>query len=313
MEAAFPLLVIAGPTGSGKTPLALHLAERFHGEIVNFDSMQVYCGFDLGTAKPSREELARVPHHFIGEVAPDAVFTAGEYARRARERLAGLHERGVLPVLVGGTGFYLQALLEGLFPGPPRDEALRVRLRQRAAARGPEHVHRILQRLDAAAAATIAPRDLARAIRAVEVRLQSGRRMSELWRLHPPQALAGVHPIKLGLNPPRAALYARIDQRAATMFGGGIQEETRRLLTRYPATLPVFAAHGYKQACDILLRGRPLDTALPEAQQEQRRYAKRQWTWFRRDPAMHWLDGFGDDDAVQADAAVWVEQRLAGG
>jgi len=312
MQAAFPLIVIAGPTGSGKTPLALHLAVRFHGAIVNFDSMQVYRDLDLGTAKPSREELARVPHHFIGEVAPDAVFTAGEYARRARARIAELNQRGELPVLVGGTGFYLRALLEGLFPGPPRDEALRVRLRQRAAARGPEYVHRLLRRLDPAAAAGVAPRDVARAIRAVEVRLRSGRRMSELWREHPPEALAGVRALKLGLNPPRAALYARIDRRAEAMFAGGIQAETSGLLERYPPSLPVFAAHGYKQACDILLRGAAPAAALAEAQQEQRRYAKRQWTWFRRDPTLHWLDGFGDDAAVQRAAASWVEERLQG-
>lgn len=308
--ARFPVLVVAGPTASGKTALALALALHFHGEIVNFDSMQVYRDLDVGTAKPTAEEMTRVPHHLIGEISPQEPCTAGEYARRGRQRLLKIAARGRLPVLVGGTGFYLRALLEGLFEGPPADEALRQRLRARVLQRGPEFLHRLLRRLDPDAAARIAPRDAAKAIRAIEVRLLTGKPMAQLWQERASQAFTPAQPVKLGLNPPRARLYQRIDERAAVMFAGGIQEETRRLLARYPAGLRVFESHGYKQACDILLRGARTSDALAEAQQEQRNYAKRQWTWFRRDPRMHWLNGFGDDPTLQNEAIAWVEREL---
>jgi len=306
----FPVLVVAGPTASGKTALGLFLAQHLQGEIVNFDSMQVYRDFDLGTAKPTPEEMAQVPHHLIGMASPETPFTAGEYARCARSVVEQISARGRLPILVGGTGFYLRALLDGLFEGPQADEGLRQRLRRHAQRWGPESLHRLLRRLDPEAAQRIAPRDAAKAIRALEVRIVTGKPMAQLWREHAPEAFTQADPIKIGLNPPRAQLYARIDRRAAVMFNGGIQAETEGLLQRYPAHLRVFEAHGYKQAYDMLRRGVPLATALPEAQQEQRNYAKRQWTWFRRDPAMHWLDGFGDDPAIQTAALEWVKGEL---
>jgi tRNA dimethylallyltransferase len=309
-QRSFPLLVVVGPTASGKTAVALVLAEHFGGEIVSFDSMQLYKGFELGTAQPTREELARIRHHFIGEIEPTTEMTAGEYARQGRFRIRQIVERGRAPVLVGGTGFYLRALLEGLFAGPSRQEELRARLRQRVRARGPQYVHRILRRVDRAAAARIAPRDVPKAIRAIEVRLVAGRPMGELWRALPPEPFAGAQPIKIGLNPPRELLYDRINRRAEHMFGGPIQEETRHLLSEYPVTLKVFNAHGYKQACDLLLRGASLPVALPEAQQEQRNYAKRQLTWFRRDRSIHWLAGFGDDPAIQRSAIAIAEEEL---
>jgi tRNA dimethylallyltransferase len=306
----FPLLVVVGPTASGKTELALSLAERFEIEIVSFDSMQLYRGFELGTAQPSPGQLARVPHHFVGEVDPREEMTAGEYARRARARIVAVVERNRLPVLVGGTGFYLRALLEGLFPGPPRAEGLRERLRNIAEERGPEYIHRILARLDPEAASRIAVRDVSKAIRAIEVSLLAKRPVTQLWRMHPPQPFAGARAIKLGLNPARSILYARINQRAERMFGGGIQAETKRLLELYPANLKVFSSHGYKQACDILLRTVPLSAALSEAQQEQRNYAKRQMTWFRRDKEIHWLSGFGDDSSIQQQAIAIADSEL---
>jgi tRNA dimethylallyltransferase len=294
----FDAVVVAGPTASGKTALALALAEGLAGEIVNFDSVQLYRDFDLGSAKPTSAEQARVPHHLIGVADAREPWTAGEYARRARPVVEGLAARGKLTVLVGGTGFYLRALLEGLSPAPAASEALRRKLRRRT----PEQLHRLLERLDAEAAGRIAVRDAERAIRALEVRLLSGRPQAEGWRAAPQAAWRGLRTLKLGLAPERTALYERIDRRAAAMFGGGIQEETRRLLSVYPAELRIWTSHGYKQACDIVLRGADAAAALAEAQQEQRRYAKRQWTWFRADPAMHWLAGFGDEAAIQREA-----------
>ncbi len=317
--ASYPVVVIAGPTASGKTALALGLARALGNvEIVNFDSMQVYKDFDVGSAKPSAEELAAVPHHLVGEVSPEEWFTAGEYARRGRQRVRDIHQRGALPLLVGGTGFYLRALLEGLSELPEKDEALRQRLRTRVVERGPEWLHRLLRQLDAESAARIAVRDTPKVIRALEVRLRAGRSLREVWGERAPTAFTEARPIRLGLDPARAALYERINHRAEAMFAGAsvsgpIQEETRALLERYPAHLRMFEAHGYKQACDIILRGASPAAALAEAQQEQRHYAKRQMTWFRRELGMHWLRGFGDEPAIQAEALVHVREALEAG
>lgn len=321
-----PLPIILGPTASGKTALALSLAARLTAsgravEIVSFDSMQVYRGFDLGAAKPTAAELARFPHHFISEVDPREPLNAGEYARRARSRLREIAARGALPLLVGGTGFYLRALLEGLSPAPPRSEAQRARLRARRAARGTASLHRLLRRLDPTAAARIAPADSERAIRALEVRLESGAPLSSYWR-QPGAPLTGFRPLRLGLNPPRAELRRRIDARAAAMFApspaggavggivGGIVAETAALLRQFPGDLAAFQAHGYKQAGDIL-RGADPALALLEAQQEQHRYAKRQITWFRAEPDVFWLLGFGDETPVQTQAADWLRRGLS--
>jgi tRNA dimethylallyltransferase len=301
------IVVVAGPTASGKTALALALAEALGGEIVNFDSVQLYRDFDLGTAKPSLAELARAPHHLIGVADAREPWTAGEYARRARPVVADIAARGKLPVMVGGTGFYLRALLDGLSPAPVASEPLRRKLRQRT----PLQLYRLLARLDPQAAARIAPRDAERAIRALEVRLLSGRPQHEGWREAPPEAWRELRAVKLGLAPARTALYQRINRRAAAMFAGGIQEETRRLLSVYPASARIWSSHGYKQACDIVLRAADPDAALAEAQQEQRHYAKRQWTWFRADAAMHWLAGFGDEPAVQREALALARRELS--
>ncbi len=315
-----PAVVIAGPTASGKTALALALAEALGGEIVSFDSMQLYRGFVIGAAQPTAAELARVPHHFIAECDPRQPLTAGEYSRQARLRIRAIVARGRLVVLVGGTGFYLRALLDGLFSAPPLDATaqaqLRRRLRDRVARRGPAALHAILRRLDAAAAG-IAPRDAARTIRALEVRLLTGQPISRWWAEHPPEAFTGVRPLLLGLAPPRAELYRRIDLRAQAMFAPppgrtGIVAETRALLQIYSSDLPVFAAHGYKQAVDILRGRADPAAALAEAQAEQRHYAKRQFTWFRRDPRVHWLPGFGGDAAVQRAALQWLQRQGLG-
>lgn len=301
------VIVVAGPTASGKSALAAALAAALGGEVVSFDSVQLYRDFNLGSAKPTAEERARAPHHLIGVADAYAPWTAGEYARQARPVVEGVLARGRTALLAGGTGFYLRALLDGLSPAPPGEEALRQRLRRRPGAQ----LHRLLQRLDAESAARIAPADTSKVIRALEVRLLTGRPMGEGWRAAPPQAWGGQRVLKLGLAPERAALYARINQRAAAMFAGGIQAETRRLLSRYPAELRIWSSHGYKQACDIVLRGADPAEAVAEAQQEQRRYAKRQWTWFRADPDYHWLEGFGDEPAIQGAALAWAHHALA--
>ncbi|MGH9475017.1 MAG: tRNA (adenosine(37)-N6)-dimethylallyltransferase MiaA [Terriglobales bacterium] len=306
-------LVVAGPTASGKTALALALAERLRPqtecEIVNFDSVQLYRDFDLGTAKPVPEELALVPHHLIGVADARVPWTGGEYARRARPLVEDILRRGRLPILAGGTGFYLRALLQGLSPAPLTNAALRQRLQRKS----PDELHRLLLRLDPEAHARIALRDTSRAIRALEVRLLSGQAIGAVWRASPPQPWSGLRPLRVGLAPDRIALYGRIDARAARMFAGAIQEETRRLLQRYPPDVRIWNSHGYKQACDIVLRGAAAATALAEAQQEQRHYAKRQWTWFRADAQIRWLAGFGDNPEIQAEAAKLARAAIAPG
>jgi len=316
------LVVVLGPTASGKTALALAIARRFHGEIVNCDSVAMYREFEIGTAKPSAAERAEVPHHLLDCVDPLADVSAGEYARQARQvlREIALREsegRKHLPIVSGGTGLYLRALLEGLFPGPQRSEDLRNKLRGRAEKHGTEHLHRILRRLDASAADRIHTNDVPKVIRAIEVclasrppsRRTSRRTMTELWQ-EGREPLRGFRILRLGLNPDREALYARINQRAAKMFDQGLIAETERLLAKYGEQARPLASLGYKQAVQFLHGEMDRESALIAAQQAHRNYAKRQITWFRREPDVHWLAGFGDDPAIQAEGIATVEQQI---
>ncbi len=298
------LLVILGPTGSGKTALSLALAARFQGEIVNCDSVAMYREFDIGTAKPSPAERARVPHHLFDCIDPRQEVTAGEYAREAREVLTQIKARHCLPIVVGGTGLYLRALLEGLFAGPQRSEGLRERLRKKGSKAGSGHLHRILQRLDAAAAAKIHANDTPKLIRAIEVCLASRRKMSDLWQ-QGREPLRGFRVLRIGLDPERSLLYQRINQRAKQMFQQGLIEETRHLSQKY-GNIRVLNSLGYKQAAQFLSGELTRDAALGAAQQAHRNYAKRQMTWFRREPDVKWLNAFGDDPLVQQQAAAIV-------
>ncbi len=297
-----PLVVLLlGPTGSGKTALSLSLAERFNGEIVSCDSVAVYRGMDLGSAKPTAAERARAPHHLIDVANPDEPFTAGAYSRRAREALREIAARGRLPIVTGGTGLYLRALTEGLFAGPERQDELRERLREAAEKRGSLWLHRMLARLDAARAESIHANDTPKLIRAIEVCLAARRPMSEVLARDP---LTGFRLLRIGLNPPRAALYERINQRCAAMFAAGLVEETRGLLAQH-GPVKALDALGYRQALAVVRGEMSEEAAIAAAQQGHRNYAKRQMTWFRREPEVRWIAGFGDAaETVQAAISV---------
>jgi tRNA dimethylallyltransferase len=300
------LVVVLGPTASGKTALSLALAERFQGEIVNCDSVAMYREFEIGTAKPTAAERARVPHHLFDCVDPTGFITAGEYARQARLVIAQVASRGRLPIVVGGTGLYLRALLEGLFAGPPRSEELRERLRERAGERGSDYLHRMLRRFDRGAAEKIHANDTPKLIRAIEVCLASRQKMTELWREQGRSPLRGFRIVRIGLDPDRTALYDRINRRGQRMFDAGLVEETQSLLQKYGGKAGPLAALGYKQAVQFLRGDLTRDQAIQATQQAHRRYAKRQMTWFRREPEVTWFVGFGDDSEIQQQAAARV-------
>jgi tRNA dimethylallyltransferase len=298
------LVVVLGPTGSGKTSLSVALGRQFYGEIVSCDSVAVYRGLEIGSAKPSAEQRRQVPHHLLDLVAPDEFCTAGDYAQAARAAITGITSRGRLPIVSGGTGLYLRALLQGLSPAPQRSAALRDRLLLKADSKGPGALHRILTRLDPGSAARIHANDLSKVIRALEVRLASSRPISEIWK-EGREPLTGYRVLRIGLQPERRQLYERIDARAAAMFDHGLIEETRELIARYGRS-PALASLGYRQAVQYLDGDLTLAQAVAAASQGHRNYAKRQLTWFRREPDVFWLKGFGDDVSICAEAAHLV-------
>jgi tRNA dimethylallyltransferase len=300
MVGELPLLVVVlGPTASGKTALSLALAEKFNGEIVSCDSVAVYREFEIGTAKPSAEERAQVPHHCIDIVSPERDYSAGDYQRDARAAIAEITARGRLPIVTGGTGLYLRALLEGLFEGPRRSEPLRARLRRSAARHGAGWLSKVLARLDRAAAERIHPNDTPKLIRAIEVSLEARRPITEAWQ-QGAEPLTGYRVLRIGLAPERKTLYARIDARAAAMFERGLVEETRRLIAKYGSERKIFDALGYRQAKQLLAGELTEAQAIEAAQRGHRNYAKRQLTWFRREPEVQWLAGFGDEETQRA-------------
>ena len=307
-----PLIVIVGPTASGKSDLALFLAERLSGEIVNYDSIQVFRGFDIGSAKPSGEERRRVPHHMIDVRDPADLFTAGDYQREARAVLESIRQRTRVPILVGGTGLYLRALTEGLFEGPARSEHLRERFIAIVEQRGVEYLHRILRRLDPASADRIGARDKPKIIRALEVRLETGKPLTEHLRVEPRRPLQGFTICTVGLNPSREDCYRRIDARVKRMFDEGLVDEVRGLLERgVPRDAKPFGALGYRHVLANLDNTGSWEDTIRVIQRDTRRYAKRQWTWFRRQTNTTWFDGPGNNKSIQEEVHRRV-QLLAG-
>jgi tRNA dimethylallyltransferase len=296
-------VLLLGPTGSGKTALSLALGERFGGEIVSCDSVAVYRGMDLGTAKPTAEERARLPHHLIDVASPNEPFTAGEYSRTARQALGRIAAHGRLPIVTGGTGLYLRALTDGLFAGPERHVRLRARLERSRQRHGEAWLHRLLGRLDAPSAERIHPNDTPKLIRAIEVCVSARKPLSQLRTRDP---LTGFRLLRIGLKPPRKLLYERLNRRASAMFAAGLVDETRALLARFGA-VKAFDSLGYRQALAVIEGTMSVEAAIKAAQQGHRNYAKRQLTWFRREPDVHWIEAFGDEPEVFRTAGALVE------
>jgi tRNA dimethylallyltransferase len=302
-------IVIIGPTASGKTRLALDLALQFQGEIVSCDALQIYRHMNIGTDKILPHEQQGIAHHLLDVRDPGQDFSAGDYQRLAREAIREIHERGHLPFVVGGTGFYLRALIDGLFEGPARSEELRVRMRKIIRRKGSRILHRFLQRVDPASAAKIAETDAERIIRAYEVYLISRKPMS-WWQRQPRDTLKGYRWLKLGLRVPREQLYQRINQRAEKMFQAGFLEEVRSLIDRFPGESHAFKAIGYRQAAEYLEGRLTLAEAIDETKKQSRHYAKRQLTWFRADSEIVWLDGQLNSSELRIQAADLVNEFL---
>jgi tRNA dimethylallyltransferase len=293
-------VVLAGPTGAGKSRLALRLALAAGGEIVNYDSIQIYRGFDIGSAKPSAEERAAVPHHLFDIVEASAEFNAADYARMARAVCEEISGRGHLAILAGGTFFYLRALLAGLPEMPGRDEAVRGRLRAIAARpRGPMRLHRWLSVVDPRTAARVAPGDRHRVERALEVWITSGSPISA-WPLPAAEPEQELPALKLGLNLERAELVRRLDDRVTAMYRAGLIEETRALLERYSPDARPFGSIGYREALAVIRGEASEEEAIAETRRRTRAYAKRQMTWLRSERNVHWFDAADEEETFRA-------------
>lgn len=307
MKAA-PLIAIVGPTASGKSDLGIALAERFGGEIVNCDSVQVYQGIEIATAKVPMEERRGIPHHLIDFIPPTVNFTAVEWAALATETIHEIEARGRRAFLVGGTGFYLRALTTKFFASPEIDERLRPRFQRILERRGPDHLHRMLARVDSPLAAKFAPKDWSRVIRALEVYFSSGRPLSD-WQQQSPEEptefASRLH--YFVLEPPREVLYESINARVDLMVARGLLQEIEDLIAAgVPPTAKAFNAHGYKRFVEYLLGKRTLESAIEQMKLDTRHYAKRQWTWWRAQANTHWFSGFGFEEKVIAEAAKTV-------
>lgn len=304
-----PLIVVLGPTASGKSALGIRLAGELDGEILVCDSTQVYRAFNIGTAKVPRAEQQAIAHHLVDLVEPHEVFTAGQYRQRALEVLEDLRQRKKTPILTAGTGLYLRALLEGLAEAPTRSDQLRERLGGRLKQHGTSYLYRLLARLDPESARRIAPRDAQKIIRALEIRVLAGKPVGEIHRAGR-QPLEGYQIAKIGLLPPRAALYARINARVESMIKAGWPGEVAELIKRdIPAGAKPFQFIGYAELRRQIEGGRNPEEAVAAIQQATRRFAKRQITWFRKEPGVEWLTGFGDDLTVASAALGLARAR----
>lgn len=295
-----PVIAIVGPTASGKSTLGIEVALALDGEIINCDSVQVYQGIQIATAKVPLEERQGIPHHLIDFVPPHINYTAGEWAREALAKVQEIESRRRLPILVGGTGLYLRALRSPFFTSPQTDENLRRRLNQLRESRGTEHLHRLLKRLDPSSAAELNPRDWPRVQRAIEVRLQTGEPMSA-QKTNRPEANKSVLRLRVFvLNPPREELYRRINERTQKHYDAGLVDEVKELLSQdVPANSNALGAHGYRRVVEYLQGKRDLPSAVEQTRQDVRNYAKRQLTWFRRESGAEWFEGFGEENRIQ--------------
>ena len=294
-----PIIAIAGPTASGKTALGVAAALELGGEVINCDSVQIYQGIEIATAKPSAEERRGVPHHLISYVDPNINYTAADWAADAAGCIREIESRGKIPILVGGTGFYLRTLRQPLFESPKTDPVLRERLRAIKDARGPEYLHRLLGRVDGVAASRLFPRDHVRVMRAIEVYFQTGERISDRQpdRAEPPDFADRIR--LFVLDPPRQDLYEKIDRRTEGHFAAGLVDEVKHLREiGVRDSTNALGAHAYRRVCEFLRGERTLESAVERSKQDVRNYAKRQLTWFRRESDAVWLSGYGNESAV---------------
>ncbi len=306
-----PLIAVVGPTASGKSDLGIALAQRFNGEIVNCDSVQTYRGIYVATAKVPPEEQQGIPHHLIEIVEPTYNLTAVEWAGLARAVIKDIEARGKMAFLVGGTGFYLKALATRFFESTEIDRRLRPRFQRILERRGPEHLHRMLARLDPVSAEKFAPRDWSRVTRALEVFFSSGTGLSD-WQARSPEEPAeeAARLFYLVLHPPREELYDRINRRVEVMIERGLLDEIKGLIASgVPPAAKAFNAHGYKRFVEYLLGKRTIESAIEQMKLDTRHYAKRQWTWWRAQRNTFWLEGFGVEDQV-IEAASRIVERL---
>ncbi len=305
-----PVIAIVGPTASGKSTLGIEVALKINGEIINCDSVQVYKEIQVATAKVPLEERKGVPHHLIDFVSPHINYTAGEWAREAAIKIDEIENRGRVPLLVGGTGFYLRALRQPFFVSPPTDESLRTRLNNIREKHGAEHLHRLLHRIDPEAAAQLYPRDWPRVQRAIEVYFQTGRSIVDQQPERPEPHESSRRLRILALNPPRAELYQRINERTEAHFRGGLVDEVRELLDRgFSPISNALGAHGYRRVVEYLQGFRNLESAIEQTKLDVRHYAKRQLTWFRHEADVEWFEGFGEENAILRS----VLEKLAAG
>lgn len=294
-----PIYAISGPTASGKTELGVKLAHEVGGEVINFDSVQIYKGVEIATAKPSEAEKQGIPHHLIGYVDPNINYTAADWAVDAAVKIEEIESRGAVPILVGGTGFYLRTLRQPLFASPKTDQDLRQRLKQIADRKGVPHLHRVLSRLDPDAAAKLFASDAPRVMRALEVIFQTGELFSRLQpnRAQPPEFATRIR--LFVLSPPRDVLYEKINLRSEQHFAAGLVEEVKQLLASgVNETGNALGSHAYRRVCEFLRGERTLESAIEKSKQDVRNYAKRQLTWFRREPDAKWLSGFGSEKST---------------